>query len=269
MLILPMRRDVEYVIVHQYLGNDSFDVFNEQTLSELLSREDVKYFHQNAKGITKSRNLAMKHASGDVMVIADDDVTYKNEYFDLILEKFKADSGLDIALFQIKTSDKDIPFKEYEEKEFIINSSTYPIASIEICISRAAFERGDLYFDERFGVGSNKIIGSEETVFLHYALNRGLRIKYFPKYIVEHPFETTTRRIQINKYDNRLVFVTGAVDAIKNGWLSIPKAFFGTLKLLGDLLRNRKNPFVYWIVRTHATVYILMTSNRAKNGSTN
>lgn len=266
MLILPMRADVEYVIVHQSVGNDVFNISEEETLKDLLNRPDVKYVHQNCKGITKSRNLALQKATGDILVIADDDVTYKNEYFELIKSKFQENHDLDIALFQIKTSDVEIPFKDYGINEFVIRNSLYPIASIEICISRKAYEAGRLYFDERFGVGSKKIIGSEETVFLHLAVEQKLKIKYFPYPIVEHPFETTTRRIQINKYDNRLIFVTGAVDAIKSKWVSIPKAFFGTLKLVGDLVKNKKNPLVYWIVRTHASLYILLTNRKSENG---
>ena len=46
------------------------------------------------KGLTKSRNNAIQNATGDIGVIADDDVKYTNEYFNAILEVYEHDNRI-------------------------------------------------------------------------------------------------------------------------------------------------------------------------------
>ena len=84
--------------------------------------------------------------------------------------------------------------------------------------------------------------------------------------IVNHPYESTSKLLA--KYDKRRVSVGGAYDARMNGFVSIPKTFYFTLRNVSDLLRNKKNPLVYIKERLFAAIYIIYTDARNKRRKT-
>ena len=109
------------------------------------------------------------------------------------------------------------------------------------------------------------LINSEERLFLHDCLKAGLEITYFPEYIVEHPYESTSKKIA--KYDIRKNWITGGLDCRMNGPIALLKALPATIKITPDLLKNRVNPLTYFYHRFSAAVYILRTSKMEENRS--
>src|SRR5690606_31354900 len=77
-VLLEQRSDVHYTVIHQITDRDII------VPHELASRSDVLIIRSHEKGLSKSRNLALKHAKGDVGLLADDDVRYTDETFDII-----------------------------------------------------------------------------------------------------------------------------------------------------------------------------------------
>ena len=64
------------------------------------------------------------------------------------------------------------------------------VSSIEIAFRRDRIIQNKLYFDLRFGLGSDFPTG-EEVIFLSDALKMNLKIKYIPKVIVIHPAQSS------------------------------------------------------------------------------
>ncbi len=251
-VLLPFRQDVKYIISHQYQ-----DEKYKYTPKELL-REDVLVSQIPGRGLTKSRNHAIRLADGDICLIADDDVRYTNEFFNTIIQTFQNKSP-DIALFKIKTFDGEGDYKNYPFKEYRLNlKNLHSPSSIEIAFKTEKI-KGNIFFDERFGLGSF-LNGGEELFFIRDAIEKGLKVWYFPESVVIHPKESTIKSLP--KYHKRRVMVGGASDARKNGWLAIPKAFLGTIKVIPDLIKYKKNPFVYFYQRIRAAIYILTTKPR-------
>lgn len=250
-ILLPVRPDVKYIISHQYLDEKFLPIPKE------LIREDVLVSQIPGKGLTKSRNNAIRLATGDVCVIADDDVKYTNEYFDTIIKAYQV-SSFDILCFKINTGKGNPEYKKYPQKQIVINSlSDHVPSSIEITFIRNKIIDNSINFDERFGLGS-WLSGGEENLFIYDAIKKGLKVGFIPEFIVEHPFESTNKSFP--KYSQQRVRVIGALDARLNGLLSIPKAFFATLRYSIDLIRNKKNPFVYFYDRIAGSIYILKSS---------
>jgi hypothetical protein len=117
-----------------------------------------------------------------------------------------------------------------------------------------AINRKKIIFDERFGLGT-WLAGGGENLFIYDAIIKGLKVSYFPSFIVQHPFESTIKSFP--KYAQRRVRVTGAFDARINGYFAILKAFAATFKFLPDLLINKKPPHVYLFERLSGVFYIL------------
>lgn len=254
-VILEHRNDVSYIISHQYTENAYKQIPDE------LIREDIFISQIPGIGVTKSRNNALQLADGDIGLFSDDDVTYVDEYFDTIIRYFTVNKMLDIALFKIRTPDGFPEYKKYPEQPLKLSQLPFSVGTIEIAFNIDTVKKSSILFDERFGAGQPLLIGSDESIFVLDGINKGLNTWFYPEYVVIHPYESTIKLITV--YDKRRVSVAGAFDARINGWLAIPKAFLGTVKMIPHLIRNKKNPFVYFFERISAAVYILFTKSNS------
>jgi len=127
------------------------------------------------------------HASGDIAVIADDDVEYSKKYFNRIVEKYESNPDIDIACFKINTGEGNPEYKNYPNKEIVINSiKEHSPSSIEITFRLKPIIEKGILFDERFGLGT-RLKGGEEGLFFHDCIQNNLKIIFYILYI-EHVF---------------------------------------------------------------------------------
>lgn len=254
-IILPQRNDVVYIISHQYTEEKY-----KTTPIDLIKRDDVIISQIQGKGVTKSRNNAIKISNAEISLFSDDDVKYTNEYFDKIIHYFNTDTSLDVALFKIKTPDGSPEYKDYPENEIrSIKKLPFSVGTIEIAFRTDRLKEAKVLFDERFGAGQPLIIGSDESIFILDCIKRKLNVCYFPEYIVEHPVESAIQLLP--KFHIKRVSVVGAYDARTSGLMAIPKAFYYTFRLLPELRQNGKSAIQYLKERLSAAIYILK-SNR-------
>ena len=78
--ILPPIGYIKYLISWQRTNDNKTDIPN-----ALLDREDVRIVTMKGKGLSANRNNALANATGDILVLADDDAKYTPEYFKTIL----------------------------------------------------------------------------------------------------------------------------------------------------------------------------------------
>ncbi len=249
-VLLEPREDVHYLIIHQYT-EEKYKV-----IPDFLKRSDTIVRHLPGKGVTKSRNEAIRHARGDIGLFSDDDVTYCHDDFDKIREIFLSNNDLDVGLFKIRTGPDEPEYKRYPAQVTTYERAP-SVGTIEVAFRIDRLQRSTIRFDERFGAGQPLLIGSDERIFIQDCIDQGLKVKFFPEYIVQHPYESTVNSIP--KYDKRKIWVTGGYDCRTNGPVAIVKAFLGTIKFLPDLIRNIVNPLFYLYHRLAAAMYILRT----------
>lgn len=249
-VILNYRDDVSYIVSHQYT-DEKYKI-----IPQVLYRKDIFISQIEGKGVTKSRNNVIRLANADIGLFSDDDVTYTNDYFDTVLNSFRNNPNLDLALFKIKTPDGFPEYKKYPDAALRLRKLPFSVGTIEIAIKIKKIKEFGVLFDERFGAGQPLLIGSDESIFVYDCIRKGLNCWFFPNYIVNHPFESTIKLIP--KYDIRRTYVSGAADARMYGWLSVPRTFLATIKHIPQLIKNKKNPFIYISERLNAVFYILL-----------
>lgn len=143
----------------------------------------VKWFNSSDRGLSKSRNMALKHATGDICVLADDDLEYVENYSDLIIEQFKLHPQADIITFQVEGIEKK--FKNYHKEPRKLNYLTsMKVSSVEVAFRLEKIKEFDIKFDENFGAGSKYTMG-EENIFLTHCIRNGLKIMYAPVKIAD------------------------------------------------------------------------------------
>ena len=183
-LLLPHIDGVSYLVSWQHSTHDQI------TAPDELLRDDVKVVHLQGRGLSRNRNSALRNATADICLIADDDCTYRPEYFASIINTFKNDTTLDLATFRMKHSyeGKAYPKHSFNLKHF---ERGYYVTSFEIAFRRTSVQ-GKLEFNELFGLGAPVLQSGEENVFIIEALKQGLHCRYYPIIVVEHNHATTS-----------------------------------------------------------------------------
>ncbi len=185
-LILAPIDNVSYLISWQH--SQQADQISQAP--NKLQRKDIKIIHLSGRGLSRNRNNAIMHATGDICLIADDDCNYKPEYFHKILETFTSNPQVDLATFKMTP---ELDNKVYPD--FVFNLKTkqkrYFTSSVEIAFRRTSVQ-GKLRFNELFGLGAPVLQSGEENIFIIDAVKQGLSCQYFPIVIVEHDHPTTS-----------------------------------------------------------------------------
>lgn len=178
---LPQLPHVRYLVSWQKSEG-------EPIIPEVASREDIRVMRFNEKGLCKNRNHLLQHATGDVLLMADDDLHYEENGLRAVLSVFENNKDLELAQFKYEGADG----KQYPDEECSLNPEPKGLwtSSIEIALRRKG-RGGTLRFDERFGLNSEYLQAGEEEIFMHAARNKGLNMRFYPIIIAVHPAIST------------------------------------------------------------------------------
>ena len=191
-----------------------------------MRSKNLRIVNVEERGISRSRNRALDHALGDLLLLTDDDVELLDGFSRTIVEAFDRHPEADMITFQSLNQDGE-KRKAYSDKPFRHDLRTLMrVSSIEVALRRKSLEKKPLFFDERFGLGSQFPTGSE-TVFLSDALSKGFHIQYCPEAIVRHPDDSSGRALFKNE---ELMKAKGAMFCRIFGWKAYAICIFFALR---------------------------------------
>lgn len=236
-VLMSPRDDVRYVVSMQWTGtravgdsyaDDEVERMEERLLERvpkvLKEREDVTLTFLKGRGLSRNRNHALAHATADVVLIADDDNRYTADLIRNVFEAYEAYPDADVIHFQALDLDCNC-------------LHAYPadyVSSVEITFRRDVKVR----FDERFGLGSERLCSGEEEVWMKDVRDAGYCVRYVPEPIVMTPAGTTGAFFVGNA---KLQMSKGATFKYVYG---TPDALWRTLKEAGWWMVHRgANPF--------------------------
>lgn len=217
-IFLKPRDNVKYLVSYQYTDSKYLDNLH----NVAFQRPDVSVVCLEGCGLSRNRNHAIRHATGDILLIADDDVHYDEDSFDIVMRHFRNDATLNIACFQALKRDGDT-LHRYSSSSFLFGKrpkGTY-FNSAEVAVRLG---KEIPLFDERFGLGAPFLSAGEEEIFLFDAFRKGLKVQYFPEVIVRVPGDTTGTKFNEDAAVQRS---KGAVLCLMHGKVS---AFLRCLK---------------------------------------
>jgi glycosyltransferase involved in cell wall biosynthesis len=179
------------------LGGYDILIINQTEPGRVLKSEldGIRIINSFEKGLSLSRNLALKNATGDICLIADDDVEYISGFDAEVLSAFSKFKLSSIILFKIATFDSR-EYKDYTKgsKRLTRRRDIIDSSSIEIAFRRSDIVKNHVNFNTLFGLGSCFSFG-EEYLFLKKALKQKLYIYFEDKFIVRHNFERASSNI--------------------------------------------------------------------------
>lgn len=183
-LVSTMNQECKNKLIQEMRINDCV-IINQVTKSvshlsdELRSRQKFLTFYE--KGLSKSRNNALLNSSGDICILADDDMYYENNYENIISEAYHKYSDADLIAFVVDDDDSSRRKKIMKEGK-IHYLKSMKLQSVQITFKRKSIIANKIMFDESFGTGAQYYWG-EENIFLFDCLRSGLKIYYVPKRI--------------------------------------------------------------------------------------
>lgn len=136
----------------------------------------VKFVSTTERGLSRSRNMAIKNATADICLLCDDDEVLDDDYPTKIIDAFTHNPESSIIAFHLYYHHP----KQYPEKEIKVGFlQALKVASWQIAFNRNHISEKSILFDESLGSGASKA-GGEEVMFLYTCLRNKLKIKYTP-----------------------------------------------------------------------------------------
>lgn len=148
-----------------------------------------------------NRNNALMRATGDVCVIADDDMVYVERYPEIVKKAFEEIPDADVIVFNLlepKSTNKRYVIKNVSR----INRFNYlRYGAARIAIRLKSIRENGIFFNLCFGGGTEHCAG-EDNLFLSACLEKKLKIYAYPEYIAEliEERQSTWRSASTEKY---------------------------------------------------------------------
>lgn len=152
---------------------------------------NVRVISMKERGLSKSRNYALRNSIGDICVVADDDFYYLTDCVESILTAYDKLHNAGMITFQTISFQTKKLRKRYKNKVYQYNFlSVMHVSSSDITFRRSQIINKNITFNEEFGLGSSNIAG-EDNIFVRDCYNSGIKIYGYPKVILATPEETT------------------------------------------------------------------------------
>ncbi|TDU39515.1 GT2 family glycosyltransferase [Gelidibacter sediminis] len=142
-------------------------------------------------GVPKSRNLAIKNASADICVMADDDIVYQPNLKTTVLDAHLKHPDAAMVSFEAVDEHRK-PYTDYGPEGRHSKTTLQKIYTWVISFKREVYHHHHMYYNTHFGFGAT-FKGGEEYVFLRNAFDKGLPMVHVSQSIVQHPNESSGR----------------------------------------------------------------------------
>lgn len=216
--ILPPSKNITYIISWQ-------NHLNTQIPDFLLHRPDIKIYRLDTPGLSANRNNAIAHCTGDIILLADNDITYSPPSLTQVIQTFTQNPDLDVATFHCQFGNKP-PILNTPTHLSIPLPKNYTVASVEIALRRSS--AGHLRCCPEMGLGSPKYHGGEDELLLLTAIKKHLGCQYFPITICTHPEVSTGTKTQPTPQNLQ---ASGIVIALTYPYTFLPRIILKTFRL--------------------------------------
>ena len=168
-LLDKMKIDSDAVVVNQ-CDREGYEVLK-------YNGHQIIWIDSKTRGLSRSRNLAIKNASTEICLLADDDQVFRSGYSDKIIQAFEKN---DEDILRFKVIGIEGTFKNYPKEERKISCiSSMKTSSVEIAFRLKAILKKKIWFNELIGTGTRFKMG-EENAFLFECFHKGLSMKFLP-----------------------------------------------------------------------------------------
>lgn len=197
-LVATMFRTTLEFLEDMFAAGDDYKnhhilIVNQTDQDKLLvsSLDNIRIINSYERGTTKSRNLAIRNAIGNVCLMADDDTKYVINFKDIILKSHNKYSSMDFISFEAVDNELN-PFTIYPKTGNHTKNTLYSIYTLVITFKRINVIKAGVLYNEYFGLNTVFNTG-EEYVFLRNAYDIKMKLFHVKDVIVKHSDHTSGR----------------------------------------------------------------------------
>lgn len=154
------------------------------------ARHDVRVIRLTSRGVTASRNEAIREATGEVLVFGEEHVTWIERGIEQVLNIFDDNPKLAVLLGRAEDESGTLRKKYPAFREPATKWNSARVGTIELAVRPELLRRARVFFDESFGAGTDNFLG-DEYIFVADANRAGLKVEYFPVTFSVHPRESS------------------------------------------------------------------------------
>lgn len=167
-IIEKMNIKTDAILINQCNKND----YKEMKLS---NNRIVKMYFFNERGVGLSRNNALMRAKEEIIVFADEDEIFVDDYEKLIIQAFEKQKDADIILFNVPSKNPKRSSKLIKKNERVRWYNCLKYGAVHIAARREKIISNNIMFTLLFGGGAEYSSG-EDSVFIKECLNNKLKI---------------------------------------------------------------------------------------------
>jgi len=176
----------ELLIIDQNEDNRVLNIYN-----NYKEKLDIKYFHNDVKGLSVNRNIGLKNTSGEIIAFPDDDCIYESDTLEKAAAFFNENQNYSFYICNtrdIRGEGSVLKTKKNNEDISIFNFTNSGI-SFTIFVRNSAFKTFN--FDENLGLGT--LFGSgEESDLILFLLKNNNKGRYIAGNYIYHPVKSET-----------------------------------------------------------------------------
>lgn len=173
------------VIVVNQCDRDSIEEFD--FINKVGEKCHAKFICTTERGLSRSRNMAIKNSSADICLLCDDDEIFVDNYPDIIKSAYNKHTNISLITFNVKCHLRTFPSSSFKMNWI----KALKVASWQISFRRKDILGKDIFLDETMGAGVTMGAG-EENKFVIDCIKHGLKGIYLPAIIGEVKQEETT-----------------------------------------------------------------------------
>ncbi|MDG2209060.1 MAG: glycosyltransferase family A protein [Flavobacteriales bacterium] len=168
--------------------------FQDRPLDASPLGHNVQVINSKSRGLSQSRNIALKAIDVDFVMICDDDILLVPENIERVKKEIQKNPDAALYFTRLQKASGELWRENYEGDAFSINSLSFNskrriqrINSMEQVYNLRFLQANQLVFNIDFGVGSGKFQLGEETLMSWSILKSGGVLRYLPIVARIHP----------------------------------------------------------------------------------
>ncbi len=165
----------------------------------------IKWFSFNERGVGLNRNNALMRANADIVMFADDDMIFVDNYDAIVKAAFQKIPQADVIIFDLKYADK--PRKPIKKVERLTAKKCMRFGTARISAKLNSLRINGISFNLCFGGGAQFSSG-EDSLFLMDCIRHNLKIYSFPAVIAELDDRAST---WFSGYNDKFFFDKGVL----------------------------------------------------------
>ncbi|KNE18791.1 glycosyltransferase family 2 protein [Virgibacillus pantothenticus] len=140
------------------------------------NKYNIKFMSFSERGVGLSRNNALMRMDGEIGLMADDDMVYRNGYPKTVIEAFKKNPQADIIMFNVPIHMKNGgTIKKIKKNGRVRIFNSLKFGTVNIAFKKESIIKNNIFFSLLFGGGARYGSG-EDSLFIRDAFKKGLKI---------------------------------------------------------------------------------------------